>query len=75
MTKKIETPEEKKNRETTESIAKNLMSLVESIQALLKGPLKRKTLLVLLAHSSGMNQRDVDKVLQSVESLAKDWLN
>lgn len=75
MGKKIETPEEKNRRELVEGIAKNLKELTVEVKKLLNGPLKRKTLLVLLANSSGLSQSVVSQVLNSIETLDKDWLN
>lgn len=72
---KIETEEEKKNRETVETIAESISSLARSVVALLKGPLNRKALIVLLANSARMNQTDVANVLTAIENLEKDWLN
>lgn len=69
-----ETPEQKRNRETTESIAQNIKALAETVSALLKGPLNRKALLILLANSSGMPKGHVEAVLVAVENLGKDWL-
>jgi hypothetical protein len=76
MTKKIpETPDQKKARELTETIAKTLSELVTSIKQLLGGPLKRKTLLILLSHSAGISQASVNQVLTALENLEKDWIN
>ncbi len=36
--------------------------------------LKDKTILVLLAHSSGLSQSDCKRVLDSLEALEKDYL-
>lgn len=73
--KKIETPEQKQQREMTESIARNLEALAKNVSALINGPLKKKTILILLAHSSGLSQRDIDRVLTSLQTLPKDFLN
>lgn len=69
-----ETPEARRARETVESIAKNLQALASAVQAVVNGPLKRKTLLVLLANSTGMTQGQVDNVLSALQNLEKDWL-
>lgn len=71
----METPEQKQKREMTETIAKNLTELASSVKALIAGPLKKKTLLILLAHTTGLPQRDIDKVLEAVQTLPKDFLN
>lgn len=70
-----ETEEHKRNRETVESIAKNITSLARAVESLLNGPLKRKALIVLLASSSGLGQGAVQAVLTAISDLEKDWLN
>lgn len=71
----IETEEQKRDREIVESIAKNIASLSRAVTSLLKGPLKKKALVVLLASSSGLPQNKVEQVLKALEELEKDWLN
>lgn len=75
MTKTIETPEQKQQREMVESIAKNLNNLANSVKNLVNGPLKKKTILILLAHSTGLSQRDIDSVLSALVTLPRDFLN
>ena len=70
----VETEEAKRARETTESIARNIQALAKSVNAVIGGPLKRRTLLVLLANSAGMTQSAVDAVLTALADLEKDWL-
>ena len=72
---KTETPEQKQKREMTETIAKNLEALAGSVKALINGPLKKKTILILLAHSTGIPQRDIDAVLEALQTMPKDFLN
>lgn len=71
----VETDEQKRNRETVESIASNLIKLSKAVSALLNGPLKKKALVVLLANSSRLSQVQVETVLLAVENLEFDWLN
>ncbi len=71
----IETPYEKAQRETVETIARNIVDLTKAVEALINGPLKRKALVVLLANSSGLPQTTVDRVLKSLQDLQGDWLN
>ncbi len=70
-----ETEEQKRNRETVESIARNIASLARSVQSLLNGPLKRRALVILLASSSGESQRVVESILAALNNLEADWLN
>lgn len=69
-----ETEEQKRNRETIESIARNIASLAKAVASLLNGPLKRRALVILLASSSGESQRMVEAVLVALGNLEKDWL-
>lgn len=75
MKNTTETIEQKQNREMNEAIAKNLNNLANSVKALVNGPLKKKTILILLAHTTGLAQRDIDSVLSALQTLPKDFLN
>ena len=70
-----ETEEQKLHREIIEKIAGNISSLAKSVSSLLNGPLNRKALIILLAHSSSNTQRAVEEILKALENLEKDWLN
>lgn len=73
--KTTETDEQKRNRETVETIAKNIAALAKAVEALLNGPLKRKALVILLANASGQSMRTVELILIALTDLEKDWLN
>ena len=45
-----------------------------AMKQVLSSRLKYKTLLVLLAHSSGLTQGNVEKVLDALDTLRKDYL-
>lgn len=75
MAKAVETEQQKKDRETVESIANNISALAGSVRALLNGKLKQKALVILLAHSSGIPQYQVANLLTALSTLEKDWLN
>lgn len=75
MATKQETEEEKAAREVIESIANNLIQLSRSVSAFVDGKLKRKSLVLLLAHSSGLPQYQVDRVLEAIKNLEKDHVN
>lgn len=75
MTKKIETPEEREAREVIEGIADNLSELSKAVKSILGGRLKRKTILVLLAHSTKMTQEKVNAVLTALENLDREYLS
>lgn len=72
---KNESPEEKQYRETVERIAGNIAALARAVQSLLKGPLKRKALVILLASSAGESQKSVEAVLKALEDMEGTWLN
>lgn len=72
---KQETPEQKQYRETVERIAGNIAALAKAVQSLLKGPLKKRALVILLASSSGQSQKSVEDVLKALEELDNTWLN
>lgn len=69
-----ETEEARRNREVIESIARNISDLSKSVSSVLNGPLKKRTLVVLLANSSGLSQTIVDRMLTALNDLEKDWL-
>lgn len=72
---RIETPEEKQYRETVEQIAGNIATLARAVSSLLNGPLKKRALIVLLAHSSQQTHRAVEAVLKALDEMGNDWLN
>lgn len=72
---KQETPEQKQYRETVERIAGNIAALAKAVQSLLKGPLKKRALIILLASSSGQSQKSVEDILKALEELDNTWLN
>ena len=57
-----------------EQIASTITNLADAVEALLKGPLNRKALLVLLAHSTKLPQKQVSDVLIAIQDLRKDYL-
>ena len=75
MKQKPESEQEKQYRETVEGIAENIGRLAKAVAALLNGPLKRRTLVVLLSSSAQLSQATVSQVLGALETLEKDWLN
>lgn len=74
MGKKIQTEEEKKHAELVEDIAVNIAQLSRQVSAILNGRIKTKAIVVLLAHSTGMSQRQVTEVLTALQNLEKDYL-
>ena len=71
---KKETKVEQEAREVIEKIANNIAALSQAVQSLLDGRLKKKALLVLLAHSSGKPQYVVENILDTIADLGKTYL-
>ncbi len=71
----VESEEQKKAKETIKVIAENISSLADAVTDLINGPLKKKTLVTLLASSAGLSKSDTERVLDSLVNLEKDWLN
>lgn len=67
-------PEQIAYREAVEKIAGHISNLARAVSSLLKGPLNRRALIILLASSSGEPQVKVESVLKALETLEKDWL-
>jgi len=67
--------EHKANRELVEGIARNISALSDAADALLHGKLKRRAIVILLAHSAGLPQRQVDQVLTALVEMRKEWVN
>ena len=77
MTKNIkvkETDEEKKARETVEEIATEIAKLSRQVTALLSGRLNRKAVVILLTASSGLNQSNINMVLDAIMGLEEKYL-
>lgn len=70
-----ETEDQKQMREMTEGIARNLSELTNGVKALMGGKLKKKAIYLLLAHTSGMSRSDVERVVDAIQNLEKDWVN
>lgn len=62
------------NKKLTEDIATNIVQLSRNVEALLKGRLKLKTIIVLLSYSTGLPQNTIKSVLEAVQTMEKDFL-
>lgn len=69
-----ETDEERKARETVETIADSIVTLANGVKSVLEGKLNKRAILVLLASATRMNQQDIEKVLDAAASLDKTFL-
>lgn len=71
---KQETPEEKKARETVETIAQEISKLSRQVGAILQGRMKRESIVLLLAHTCRLPKTDVEAVLSAIENMEKKHL-
>lgn len=69
-----ETDEQRQQREDIELIAQNIQKISEAVASLFAGSLNKKALLVLLAHSSGYPQYQIEAILNSASELGKTYL-
>lgn len=74
MANKTETEEEKKARETVETIATTIAQLSRQVKALLGGRLNRDSIVVLLAHTTQLPQRTIMSVLSAIENMESKHL-
>lgn len=75
LSKRIkETPEEKKARETVETIATEIAKLSRQVTALLDGRLNRKAVILLLVASTGENQSTIGTILDAISGLENKYL-
>jgi hypothetical protein len=74
MAKPNETDEDRKAREVVEEIAITIAKLSRQVNAILDGRLKRKSLVILLAHSASLPQRTVEQVLEALQNLEANHL-
>lgn len=58
----------------TEVLADSIVAVSAAIKQLRQSRLSEKTLLLLLSHSSGLGQRDVQRVLDAAEALETQYL-
>lgn len=56
------------------SIAENIATLADAVNASLGGKLKKKALVVLLANSTKLSQSQITAVLDALSTLKEDWL-
>lgn len=73
--KVAETPEEKKARETVETIAVEIAKLSRQVTALLSGRLNRKAVVLLLVASTGQTQATINTILDAINGLEDKYLN
>lgn len=75
VNRKEETQEQKQYRELVDTIASNIANLAKAVNGFRNGPLKKKALVILLAHSSGQTQYSTERILTALSEMEKDWLN
>lgn len=74
MPKKNLTPEEKEYKEMVEEIATNIAKLSRQVSSLLNGRLKREAIIILLAQMTKLPKRDIEYVLNAIESMEDVYL-
>lgn len=57
-----------------EILAKHITEIAKATRKLMGGPLKERTIVLLISKASGVSQRDVKKVLAASENLAHTYL-
>lgn len=76
MPKEITGVDEKQRAaQVVEEIALTIAKLSRQVNAILDGRLKRKSLIILLAHSAQLPQSTVNQVLTAIENLETNHLN
>lgn len=61
--------DEKKYRETVDTIAQEICKLSRQVGALLSGRLNRETIIILLAYHTKLPQRDIVTILNAIENM------
>ena len=72
--KQITVKKDIENPEPTELIAKSIIQLSDAIEKFQKGPLKERTILVLLNDMTNVPMGTIQKILKAIPSLKKDYL-
>lgn len=62
------------NGEPAEIIATAICEIALGVEKLRKSKLNTRAIVLLLSEASGVNRRDVRSVLNSLDSLRRDWL-
>jgi hypothetical protein len=74
MKKKIEVKQDEENPVPAEILAQAILDMGKAMKLLTKSRLKRDALVVLIKDKTGITKIDINRVLDSLESLEKDWL-
>lgn len=59
---------------STEEIVSSIRNIEAAAKSLFLSPLKMKTILLLVSHASGVAQRDVERVLTTLDNLKSIYL-
>lgn len=73
MEQKPEIVKDATNPQPDQIIAKSIIDLAAGMDKLLKGPLKRDAIVLLLQHKCGLGRNDIKKVLDAIP-LLKDFV-
>lgn len=74
MPKPEQTDDEKKYQAMVEEIACNIAKLSRQVATILDGRMKKKSIVLLLAHSTNLPQRTVSDVLDAIVDFEKTHL-
>ena len=71
---KIEVAQDQENMIETKVLAKSIVDIGAAMKILSQGRLKREAIITLVKDKTGLTKADIRLVLDSLESLEKDWL-
>lgn len=75
MKKKLTVTQDAETPVEVSVLAKSIVDISQAAKRLTQSGLNRKAVIVLIAHSSGISQRDVRIVLEHMEYLQSAYLN
>jgi hypothetical protein len=71
---KLVIKQDEENKVPAEILAKAIVEMGHAMKALSKSKLNRAAILTLVKDKTGITKIDIGSVLDSLESLEKDWL-
>lgn len=74
MANKIDIKKDPVNPESDQLIAAHIIEISRAMQKLAQGPLKQKTIVLLVHDDTKIPKRDIQKILDSLHSLESTYL-
>ena len=71
----VEIVKDEKNPIPIKVFEKAIVEIAEGYKKILASGVKRETIAVLIKDKTGISKADVHRVLDSIDSLRKDWLD